>query len=172
MKFFYFLCTSLIIILAARHGLGQGQFPVDNPPLAPATYTSSAPTAPAPEKIRLADEKYDGIPIVDIEISGNRNLTTEKILSFITTSTNRAFSSQVVQSDVRRLYRSGLIRNVRTFTRRVPEGIVVSFEVFERPTIEQVLYLGNRGISDKQLQNQTNSQNALKACVPLIIVLK
>lgn len=156
MKSFYLLCISLILSLATRPGLSQGQFPIGNPPLAPATFTSSSPAAPAPEKLRLADEKYDGIPIVDIEITGNRNLTTEKILSFITTSTNRAFSSQVVQSDVRRLYRSGLIRNVRTFTRRVPEGIVVSFEVFERPTIEQVLYLGNRGISDKQLQKQTN----------------
>jgi outer membrane protein insertion porin family len=157
MKSTCFLCTSLIVCLVTRLGLGQGQFPVDNPPLSPATFTSSATTPLAPpQEIGLVDEKYDGIPIVDIEITGNRSLETQKILSFLTTSTNRAFDSQVVQSDVRRLYRSGLIRNVRTFTRRVPEGIIVSFEVFERPTIEQVLYLGNRGISDKQLQKQTN----------------
>ena len=156
MKFHFLLFTILIIHVATRPGLGQGQFPAVNSPLAPATFTSSPPIAPAPEKISLADDKYDGIPIVDIEITGNRHLTTNKILSFLTTSTNRAFNSQVVQSDVKRLYRSGLIRNVRTFTKRVPEGIVVTFEIFERPTIEQVLYLGNRGISDKQLQKATN----------------
>ena len=151
-------CLSAIIITALLPSLGfsQGTFPAIRPTVSPATATQQAPTIPnPPSEMTAANERYDGIPIVEIEIIGNQTLKTQKVLSFITTHKNRAFDSQTVQSDVRRLYKSGLVRNVRTLTRRVPEGIIVTFEIFERPTVTEILYLGNRGVSDKQLQKET-----------------
>jgi outer membrane protein insertion porin family len=142
---------------------GQVIPPLSKPSIAPAAFTSQRTPIPETGQTTNIDDRFDGIPVVDIEIIGNQTLQADKILSFITTRRTRAFDSQTVQSDVRRLYRSGLIRSVRTFTRKVPEGIIVTFEIFERPTIQEILYLGNRGISDKQLQKETNLEpgNAL-----------
>ena len=48
-----------------------------------------------------------------------------------------------------------MFRDVRIYTQRAPEGVVVTFEVFERPTIRHVKFIGNRGLSDKGLLKES-----------------
>jgi outer membrane protein insertion porin family len=60
----------------------------------------------------------------------------------------------VVQADVRRLASTSRFYDVKSYTQRTPRGMVVTFEVFERPTVRYVRYLGNRAISDKTLDKQ------------------
>lgn len=93
--------------------------------------------------------------VVDVVIRGNETVPESQIIALLRTRKDRYFDPETVQADVRRLVTQGKFRDVRTHTQHVPGGVVVTFEVFEVPTIRYVKFLGNRAISDKALLRQT-----------------
>lgn len=94
--------------------------------------------------------------VVDVLVRGNKKAALSKVYSYLRTRKGREFDPQLVQGDVRRLTQSGLFRDVRTFTDNVPGGVVVRFEVLERPTIGYIRFLGNRGVRDKTLLKEAD----------------
>ena len=91
-------------------------------------------------------------PLVDsVVITGNRATPLSKVMSYLKTRKGRPFDPEMVQADVRRLAASNLFRDVRTFTHDTPAGTQVTFELFERPVVEYVKFIGNRDISDRSL---------------------
>ncbi|MFM2093942.1 MAG: hypothetical protein RIS70_1066, partial [Planctomycetota bacterium] len=94
--------------------------------------------------------------VVDIKIKGNQRVSLNKINAYLKTRRGRELDLDLVQADVRRMMKDGLFRDVRTFTQPAEGGVVVFFEVFERPTIDYIEFLGNRGFSDKQLLKQVD----------------
>lgn len=100
------------------------------------------PTAAAPVQRQL---------IVDVQILGVDEARQHLVQKHLHTRKDREFDPELVQSDVRRLVTSGLFRDVRTYTRQAPNGVVVIYEVFERPRIRYLKHIGNRGVSEKKL---------------------
>ena len=98
----------------------------------------------------------EGLPVVAIQFQGHKELSEQKLRSLVQTRPDRAFESRLVQADVRRLFNSGLVRDVRVLTRRSGGGLVVIFEIFERPTIASVRFIGNRGLDDKRLSKEAS----------------
>ncbi|MEE2991080.1 MAG: POTRA domain-containing protein [Planctomycetota bacterium] len=98
----------------------------------------------------------EGLPIIAIQFKGQNQLSEQKLRAMVQTRPDRAFESRLVQADVRRLFNSGLVRDVRVLTRRSGGGLVVIFEIFERPTIASVRFIGNRGIDDKKLTKEAS----------------
>jgi outer membrane protein insertion porin family len=105
-----------------------------------------------------AAEKTPGQLIVDVQILGIAQVQEHTVQKYLHTRKDREFDPEQVQSDVRRLVTSGLFRDVRTYTRQVPEGVIVIYEVFERPRIKYVKHIGNRGMGEKKL----NKEHGLK----------
>jgi outer membrane protein assembly factor BamA len=89
--------------------------------------------------------------VVEVQVLGNSSTKDYEIQKHIHTRAEREFDPELVQADVRRLVTTGLFRDVKTFTRPAKGGVVVLFEVFERPRIHRILFLGNRAMSEKQL---------------------
>lgn len=89
--------------------------------------------------------------VTEVQVLGNAGTKDYEIQKHIHTRKDREFDSELVQADVRRLVTTGLFRDVKTFTRPAAGGVVVIFEVFERPRIHEIKHLGNRGLSEKQL---------------------
>jgi outer membrane protein insertion porin family len=94
--------------------------------------------------------------VVDVIVRGNKKAALSKVYSYLRTRKGREFDPQLVQGDVRRLTQSGLFRDVRTFTDNVPGGVIVRFEVLERPTVGYIRFLGNRGVRDKTLLKEAD----------------
>lgn len=92
--------------------------------------------------------------VVDVQVVGNRNVRRDRIAPLIRTRPNRPFDPQVVEEDVRRLMRSKLFSSVRPLYKRHQDGRVVIFEVVERATIQDVLYVGNEQIRKKTLAKE------------------
>lgn len=96
----------------------------------------------------------DGQLIKSIEFKGNKFITEQRLMATIKSRTDRSFDSGLLQEDVRSLYRTGLIRDVRVVTDRVDGGVSINIEIFERPTIRSVRFIGNRGILDEKLSEE------------------
>jgi hypothetical protein len=92
--------------------------------------------------------------VVDVVVKGTRN--QEKALNNIRTKREYEYDPAQLQADVRRLITSQQYRNVRTYLRNVDEGVVVIFELVDRPRINSIEFLGNRGADDKKCLKTVN----------------
>lgn len=106
-----------------------------------------ATAAPAPGELPAAS----GQMVVDVIVRGQQTLKDHEIQKHIHTHKDREFDPELVQADVRRLNASGLFKSVKPLIQQTPAGVVVIFEVVERPRIGHIKFLGNRGFSDKKL---------------------
>lgn len=125
----------------------------------------ASPSLPSPRTIipasasatAAADVGLSSAPrqiVVDVQVRGQKNVSLSKVQSYLRTRKGRELDPEMVQSDVRRLTHSGLFRDVRTLTQNTDGGVIVVFEVFERPVVNEILFIGNRGIRDKALLKQ------------------
>ncbi len=121
---------------------------------APAAGAPSGPRDDSELRARIAGPTFQHGPRINISnviIKGNRAVPVSKILSIVQTRKGRFFDPEVVQADVHRLSESGLFLNVRTYKQSVTDGVVITFEVFERPVIRTIQFLGNTDIKEKTL---------------------
>jgi outer membrane protein insertion porin family len=93
--------------------------------------------------------------VTDVRIVGNRGVPLSKIVPHVRTRAGRPFERSIVESDVRRLMATKMFVKVNPYSRRVDGGVVVVFELLERPTLQYVKYIGNKKIKDKKLQSET-----------------
>lgn len=92
--------------------------------------------------------------VAEVRVTGNTVTKDYQIQQHIHTRRDREFDPETVQADVRRLVSTGLFRDVRTYTRETPAGMVVTYELFERPRVQYVRHLGNRAMSEKKLSKE------------------
>jgi len=93
--------------------------------------------------------------VANVLVVGNETVKPTKMRSYLQTRPDRTFDPQILKDDVRRLKLSGLFVDVRTFTEATSQGIVVTFEVVESPTIRYVKFIGNKGLSEKALLKES-----------------
>ncbi len=104
----------------------------------------SLPRSPASERV------------VEVRIVGNETIPKAKILRHIRTRVGRAFDQEMIEEDVRRLDSTRMFVNVEPFRQRVPRGVVVVFKVYERPTLQNVQFVGNKKIKTKVLEKEVD----------------
>jgi len=92
--------------------------------------------------------------VAEVRVVGSKAVPVEKIRREIHTRKGRPFSMELLENDVRRLNRTGLFVNVKPYTQVVAGGRLVVFEVYERPLLHYVRYVGNSDIKTKLLAKQ------------------
>ena len=125
-----------------------------------AQMAGSRPPGPAPGAMsaprRLPQFRSEaGPPVVEVQVVGNQRINTEEILSAIQTCVGRRFRASTLRDDVKRLMAKSWFYDVRTETHETDQGLIVRFEVVERPTILSVEFIGNKKIKDKKLTEIT-----------------
>lgn len=126
----------------------------------------SAPKRPesdiVPDFQQLA-ESIDGLEpeiIKEVIITGNTSIPTHHLARSVRTRQGRYFDPDKLQQDVNMLWRMPEIKRVNgPFLDRQPDGIVVRIEVEERERLSSVRFIGNRGISDRELQKQAGLED-------------
>jgi outer membrane protein insertion porin family len=81
--------------------------------------------------------------VVAVRIEGNRTVPLDKILPKIRTRAQRPYNEDLVQQDVRDLYKMGVFAGVRPLRQKVQGGVIVTFQVAERPLLQEVIIVGN-----------------------------
>ncbi len=114
----------------------------------------ATPAGPPPTDSLAAASPAD--KVVDVKIQGNKSLPLSKILPHIRTRPGRPFDLEQIEEDVRRLDRSQMFVNVRTYWQQVAGGRVVIFDLIERPClIEEPKFVGCKQIRRKVLQKES-----------------
>ena len=75
---------------------------------------------------------------IDIQYAGPKTLSREKILSQIRTAVGQPYSDSVVEDDIRSLYKTGQVQNVRIFGEPSGDGVKVTVVVQTRPIVKEI----------------------------------
>ncbi|HEX3869991.1 MAG TPA: POTRA domain-containing protein, partial [Pirellulales bacterium] len=125
---------------------------------APITQGATPPrSSPLPPRIQPgSDVPTINDTIVDVRVVGNQAVNLQRITPHVKTRAGRPFDSEIIEEDVRRLVKSRMFVTVDTKYQRTPEGgLIVIFQVVERPTLRYVKYVGNT-VKKRHLDKQTN----------------
>ncbi len=123
----------------AEEGAGAG---------APSTQ-AAGPTVNIPQS---EAERAEGTPISRIDISGNRRVAKEDIVSYLREKAGHLFKVDNLASDVRALWDSGFFDDIEVDMTRDDRGVILRFLVRERPNIKAVEFEGNSEIENDKLQ--------------------
>ena len=174
MNFSSSLCRKLIFIAIigaslSPFGLAQ-QPPPSEPAQPPAGQNAPAAGQNAPAAGQEAQPPQAGqrqqSPIVrqiEIQYAGPATLSRQRILSNMKTTVGQPYSEQTVEDDVRSLYATGLVTNVRIYGEPLPDGVKVIVVIQTRVTLTEVVIQGNQIVKAKRLRRELN----LKTGTPL-----
>ncbi len=83
-----------------------------------------------------------------INVSGNHRIDTSTIIAYMVVQVGDQFDPQRINQSLKTLYATGLFKSVN-ITR---DGNNLDVAVVENPTVNQVLFSGNKTVEDKDAQ--------------------
>jgi outer membrane protein insertion porin family len=102
------------------------------------------PSAPGPPVIRA----------MDVEYTGPATISKQRILAQMRTKVGQLYSNDVVQEDIKALYKTGYIRNVRIFAQPQGDGVKVIVAVQTRAIVREIEITGAERIKPKRLRKE------------------
>ena len=126
----------------------------------------SAPAPPAPPVIHS----------IDVEYTGPASISKERILAQMRTKVGQVYSNEVVQEDIKALYGTGYIKNVRIFAQPQGDGVKVIVAVQTQSVLREIEINGAERVKPKRLRkemkvrlNQAVNEQALEEARQKII---
>lgn len=92
--------------------------------------------------------------VAEVRVEGNHTTPLAKMPK-LSTRVGQPFDPHLVEEDVRALASSRKFLDVKSQFQSVPGGIVVIFQVVERPTLEYVKFVGNQDIRTQTLRKKS-----------------
>jgi outer membrane protein insertion porin family len=109
------------------------------------TVRAQAPhAAPGPPVIRS----------IDVQYTGPATISKERILAQMRTKVGQLYSNEVVQEDIKALYKTGYIRNVRIFAQPQGDGVKVIIAVQTRAIVREIEITGAEHVKPKRLRKE------------------
>jgi outer membrane protein insertion porin family len=118
----------------------------------PSAVPTPAPRQPAPI-----------VRQIEIQYAGPATLSRQRILTNMKTTVGQPYSETTVEDDVRALYATGLVTNVRIYGEPLPDGVKVIVVVQTRVTLAGVYIQGNERVKVARIRREIN----LKINTPL-----
>src|SRR5207245_434966 len=98
-----------------------------------------------------------GPPIIrsiDVQYSGPATVSKEAILAQIRTAVGQPYSDSTVEDDIRNLYKTGSIQNVRIFAQPEADGVKVIVAVQTRAVVREIVIDGAQRVKAKKLRKE------------------
>src|ERR1041385_1724311 len=104
----------------------------------------AAPSAPAPPVIHSLEVQY----------TGPATISKERILAQMRTKVGQVYSNDIVQEDIKALYKTGYIRNVRIFAQPEGDGVRVIVAVQTRAVVREIEINGAERVKPTRLRKE------------------
>jgi outer membrane protein insertion porin family len=92
------------------------------------------------------------IRAIDVQYSGPATVSKEAILAQLRTAVGQPYSDQTVEDDIRNLYKTGVVQNVRIFAQPEADGVKVIVAVQTRQVLRELVIDGAHKVSAKKLR--------------------
>jgi outer membrane protein insertion porin family len=102
----------------------------------------------------LAFAQAPAVQQIEIQYAGPATVSRERILANMRTQVGQPYSQQVVEEDIRTLYATGNISNVRIFGEPTPGGVKVVVVVQTKPRVDDVEIRGATQVRAARLRRQ------------------
>ncbi len=89
---------------------------------------------------------------IDVEYTGPATVAKERILAQMRTAVGQPYSDAVVENDIRQLYSTGVLRNVRIFAQPEGDGVRVIVAVQTRSIVREIEVEGTHKIAAKRVR--------------------
>ncbi len=94
------------------------------------------------------------IRAIDVQYTGPATLSKERILAQMRTKVGQPYSNEVVQEDIKALYKTGYIRNVRIFAQPEGDGVKVIVAVQTRAIVSEIEINGAERVKPTRLRKE------------------
>jgi outer membrane protein insertion porin family len=101
-------------------------------------------SAPGPPTIRS----------IEVQYAGPATISRERILAQMRTKVGQLYSNEVVQEDIKALYKTGYIRNVRIYAQPEGDGVKVIVAVQTRAIVRQIEITGAERVKPTRLRKE------------------
>ncbi|MEO8352320.1 MAG: POTRA domain-containing protein, partial [Chthoniobacteraceae bacterium] len=89
---------------------------------------------------------------IDVQFAGPASISKEKILANMRTRVGKPYDDRIVEEDIRNLYATGNINNVRIFGEPVPAGVKVIVVVAAKAQMTEVVLNGVSAFSPGRIR--------------------
>jgi outer membrane protein insertion porin family len=100
---------------------------------------------------------------IEIQYAGPATLSRQRILTNMRTTVGQPYSETTIEDDVRSLYSTGLVTNVRIYGEPLPDGVKVIVVVQTRVTLAGINIQGAERVKPNRIRRELN----LKIKAPL-----
>jgi outer membrane protein insertion porin family len=146
----------LAIVVASLTVLGQAQQPPSGQQAPPPAAGQEAPPPGQPPPAPAPGQPAPIVRQIEIQYAGPATLSRQRILSNLKTTVGQPYSEATVEDDVRALYATGLVTNVRIYGEPLPDGVKVIVVVQTRVTLTDISIQGNLLIKTKAIRRELN----------------
>ncbi|HEY3899000.1 MAG TPA: outer membrane protein assembly factor BamA [Chthoniobacter sp.] len=91
---------------------------------------------------------------IEVQYAGASTVGKEKLLANMRTRVGKPYSETAVEEDIRNLYKTGNIANVRIFGEQVPDGVKVIVVVQSKAKITEVRIVGATRVKESQIRKK------------------
>jgi outer membrane protein insertion porin family len=109
----------------------------------------------AATSVKAQDIEGKNVSDVAVRYNGAATVDEARLRSFISTRSGESYRSEKVDNDIKALYESGLVDDVRVLAEPSGDSLRVIFDVTTRGTIVAVGFAGNTVFSDQKLAKET-----------------
>lgn len=95
---------------------------------------------------------------IDVQFVGPESITRERVLANLATQVGQPYSESTVEQDIRSLYATGTMANVRIFGEPFEDGVKVTVLLQGRPIISEVLIEGAERISQTRVRKEVSTK--------------
>ncbi|MGH7216934.1 MAG: outer membrane protein assembly factor BamA [Nitrospiraceae bacterium] len=95
-----------------------------------------------------------GVKVTAIEIRGNKRIELPAILGRLTLRPGDPYTTENVRGQIKILYETGFFEEVQVETESGAGGVALAFLVREKPFITEIVFDGNKALSDDKLKEK------------------
>jgi outer membrane protein insertion porin family len=110
--------------------------------------------ASVPLSLRAQDDEGIKIRAIEVQYTGPQTITRDRILAQMRTKVGQNYSNGIVEEDIRSLYATGQVQNVRIFGEPQADGVKVIVAVQTRANVNEIEINGATRISAKTLRKK------------------
>ncbi len=101
----------------------------------------------------LSAADYEGKKIVDIRYEGNVQSDLLSVKSVVKTKVRSPLSMHTLDEDIKALYNLELFKNITVDVVEKEDGVIVTFQFEELPTVNDIIIRGNKKVSDRSIKD-------------------